>query len=86
MKKKRDLKSFQNKASLGHDFLPKEGLFFDNLITLKELSGGLGIAPKTIQNWMAKRQIPFVKIGQKTYFRKDRLKTWIEQKEFKSCL
>ena len=63
-----------------------EGSFFDNLITIEELSGNLGLSKKTLQNWVSLRKIPYVKIGRKVYFRSSRLQQWIERKEFKSCL
>ena len=37
------------------------GLLFDNLITTKELADYIGVSPKTIQNWVALRSIPFFK-------------------------
>ena len=57
---------------------PKEELLFDNqihLIGVKAVAEMLGLAPKTIHNWVYLRKIPFVKCGQKVMF---------SSKEFKS--
>ena len=62
------------------------GLLFDNLINLETVSEILGVAPKTIHNWVYLRRIPFVKIGQKVMFRPKSLKLWLNRKEIKSWL
>ncbi len=84
---KKELKPIKKSSSLENTIRPqKKGLFFDNLITIEELSENLGLSKKTLQNWVSLRKIPYVKIGRKVYFRSSRLQQWIERKEFKSCL
>ena len=58
---------------------------FDNLITIKELADYIGVSPKTVQNWVAYRTIPFMRIGRRTLFRKSRIETWLQTKEFEPC-
>ena len=66
---------------------PKEKeLLFDNLISVKTVAEGLGVAPKTIHNWIYLRKIPYVKCGQKVMFRPKSLKAWLTRKEVKSWL
>lgn len=59
---------------------------FENLMTVEILADAFGFAPQTVRNWVALRQIPFIRIGGKTRFRKRSIEAWLEQKEFKSCL
>lgn len=54
------------------------------LITVEDLARTLGLASKTIRNWVSARKIPFVMIGRKTYFRLKSIEAWLEQKEYKS--
>ena len=49
-------------------------LLFDNLINVKTVAEWLGVAPKTIHNWVYLRKIPYVKVGQKVLFRPKSLK------------
>ena len=58
-------------------------LFFDNLITVQELARLLGFAPKTIQNWISLRRIPYLKVGGKVFFRRESLEKWLKRKEIK---
>lgn len=60
-------------------------LLFENLISVEELAGALGLAPQTIRNWVAMRKIPFLRVGGKTRFRRQSIEAWLERKEFKSC-
>ena len=71
--------------SLRTQFQKKEQLF-DNLISVKTVAEGLGVAPKTIHNWIYLRKIPYVKCGQKVMFRPKSLKAWLTRKEVKSWL
>ena len=67
----------------------KKELLFDNqihLISVKTVAEMLGIAPKTIHNWVYLRKIPFVKCGRKVMFRPKSLKAWLNRKEIKSWL
>lgn len=59
---------------------------FDNfgLITVEELGIALRRSPKTIRNWVARREIPFVSIKGRTMFRRGSIEAWLIQKENKS--
>ncbi len=60
--------------------------FFDNridLLSVEELAGALGLAPKTIRNYVARRSVPFVRIGRRTMFRLRSIEAWLEKKEKK---
>ena len=65
---------------------PKEELLFENLVSVKTVAEILGLAPKTIHNWVYLRKIPYVKYGQKVMFRPKSLKAWLNRKEIKSWL
>ena len=68
---------------------PKEEKFFGNrihLISAKTVAEMLGLAPKTIHNWVYLRKIPYVKCGQKVMFRPKSLKAWLNRKEVRSWL
>lgn len=64
---------------------PKDHLLIEKLVTVEELAEALGLAPQTIRNWVALRQIPFVRIGGRTRFLKRSIEAWLEQKEFNPC-
>ena len=66
--------------------LPEKEQFFDNLISVKTVAEWLGVAPKTVHNWVYLRKLPFVKCGQKVMFRQRSLKAWLNRKEVKSWL
>lgn len=55
--------------------------FIEKLLTVEELADALGFATQTIRNWVALRQIPFVRIGGKTRFRKRSVEAWLARKE-----
>lgn len=63
------------------------GSLFDNLglITVEELGEALRRSPKTIRNWVARREIPFVLIKGRTMFRRGSIETWLKEKEIKPC-
>ena len=61
-----------------------QAVFFDNLISVKTVAERLGLAPKTIYNWVYLRKIPYVKFGNKVMFRPKSLKAWLNRKEIKS--
>ena len=68
---------------------PKGEKFFENqidLISVKTIAEGLGIASKAIHNWVSLRKIPYVKCGQTVMFRQKSLKAWLNRKEVKSWL
>ena len=84
------LKSASKSATIKSPFLKPKALekeeLFDNLITIRELADYIGVSPKTVQNWVAYRTIPFVRVGGKTRFRRSRIETWLQTKEFEPCL
>lgn len=59
---------------------------FENLglLTVEDLAGSLGRSPKTIRNWVARRELPFVSIKGRTFFRRASIQEWLERKEFKT--
>ncbi len=65
--------------------LTKSESLIENLVTVEELAEALGLAPQTIRNWVALRQIPYLRIGGKTRFRRTSIEAWLEQKEFNPC-
>ncbi len=66
----------------------QDNRLFDNLdlLTVEELAKAFQRAPKTIQNWVAKRQIPFLLLGRKVMFRRESIEAWLKEKEIKSWL
>ena len=65
---------------------PKEEKFFENLVSVETVAEMLGLAPKTIHNWVSLRKIPYMKYGRKVMFRPKSLKAWLNRKEVKSWL
>ena len=78
-------KSNLNTLSLELPNTPKTEQLFDNLISVKTVAEMLGVAPKTIHNWVYLRKIPYVKYSHKVMFRPKSLKAWLNRKE-KPCL
>ena len=69
----------------GHSSQPDaSGLLFDNLINLETVSEILGVAPKTIHNWVYLRRLPYIKVGRKVMFCSKSLVAWLNHKEIKS--
>lgn len=65
-----------------------EGLLFEKriaLLTVEELARLLGVAPKTLRNYVSQRIIPFVKVGRRVLFQVKSIETWLEKKERKPC-
>ena len=65
---------------------PKKEQLFENLISVEIVAEVLGLAPKTIRNWVSARRIPFVRVGRKVMFRRRSFELWLNRKEFKSWL
>ena len=79
---------FLNKQSSEEQDLKKK-LLFENrtyLISVKTVAEMLGLAPKTIHNWVSLRKIPYVKCGHKVMFRPKSFEAWLNRKEIKSWL
>ena len=77
--------SFLNKQ-VSEEENPRKDLLFENLVSVEIVAEMLGLAPKTIHNWVYLRKIPYVKCGQKVMFRRKSLKAWLNRKEIKSWL
>lgn len=64
----------------------KNKSFFENsdigLLTIEEVAGALGKAPNTIRNMIARREMPFVRIGNKNMIRKASFEAWLQRREF----
>lgn len=54
------------------------------LLSLKEASAFLKLAPQTIYGFTSKRLIPFIKRGKKLYFKKNELELWLDEGKKKS--
>ncbi len=56
---------------------------FDNLgvISLEDLAESLGRSPKTIRNWVARREIPFLSIHGRTMFLRQSIVSWLAAQE-----
>ncbi|MFK7822650.1 MAG: helix-turn-helix domain-containing protein [Oligoflexales bacterium] len=65
----------------------KNGVLFENriggLLTPDELAESLGKSPQTIRNWIAKRIIPFVTLGNTNFIRMESFEDWVKRKENK---
>ena len=83
-------KKLSEASSLREDSLKiqssQKDQLFENLINVKTVAEGLGVAPKTVHNWVYLRRIPYVKVGLKVLFRPKSLKAWLNRKEVKSWL
>ena len=78
------LSESSKEGSIGDKVVSLDPLI-ENLVTVEELAGAIGVAPKTVRNWVALRQIPFLRIGGKTRFRRRSIEAWLERKEFNPC-
>ena len=81
-----ELSKLQKQArikSAGKEIVSRSGsdLLFDNLISVEELAVIFRLAPQTIRNWIARRKIPYVRIGRRNFFQKRSLQKWLIQKE-----
>ena len=74
-----------SKEKSNGDKVTKLDPLIENLVTVEELAGALGIAPKTVRNWVALRKIPYLRVGGKTRFRRRSIEAWLERKEFNPC-
>lgn len=72
---------------MAHDADPK---IFENsgandlgLMTIEELAAALFKEPGTIRNWIARREVPFVRVGRRTMFLRASIREWLQQLETK---
>ncbi len=63
---------------------PEDGLF-DNLrlLSVEDLADAFGRSPKTIRNWVARREIPFVIIRGRVQFFEESIEAWLKKMEYK---
>ena len=62
-----------------------ESRLFDNLMTVEELAVALRLKPQTVRNKVARREIPFVRVGRKTMFLRASVEAWLTQNEVMPC-
>ncbi len=53
------------------------------LMSIEEVADALGKSPNTIKNWIAKREFPFVPVGNKNMVLKESFEAWLKRKEIK---
>ncbi len=53
------------------------------LMSVKELSGVLGLSVNTLYCWVSQRRIPYVKCGRLTRFSLSEIQRWLEDNSFK---
>ena len=83
-----DLSIAQKKLNLKRTGYPSQpsGLLFENLLSVKIVAEVLGVAPKTIHNWVSARVIPYIRVGRRVMFRPKSLELWLNRKENKPWL
>jgi excisionase family DNA binding protein len=54
----------------------------ENLIGPEEASKALAVELATIYTWVARRKIPFVKVGSALRFRPSALQAWLREREY----
>ncbi len=56
-----------------------------DLMSVEDLARYLRLAPKTIRNYIWRREIPFIKVGKQVLFSAKSIATWLDNKETKPC-
>lgn len=51
------------------------------MVSVKTLSAAYGIKERTIREWVARRQIPYHKLGKLVRFDLSEIKTWTETRK-----
>jgi excisionase family DNA binding protein len=46
----------------------QEGDYVENLLSISEAANRLGISRHTLNGWVSKRKVPFIKLGRRTLF------------------
>jgi excisionase family DNA binding protein len=49
----------------------------DTLISKADLAEWLGISPRTVDEWVRNREVPFVRVGRLVRFEPDEIRKWI---------
>ena len=55
-------------------------LFFENLVTRKQLAGMLVLSPSFISKLMSEGEIPYIKIGKAVRFRVSEVVAWLQKR------
>ena len=55
-----------------------ENKLFENLMTYIDLSKWLCVPVKTLQKWVHRREIPFLKAGRHVRFDRENIKAWLQ--------
>lgn len=58
-------------------------LLFFGILELDDTAALLGFEQKTIRNYVARREIPFVPLGRRNVFLRDSLREWLRSKEYR---
>jgi len=72
--------------TLPEDHSSQRALFENRIVDLLEIgevAEVLGKSPQTIRNWIARREIPFVRVGNRNMVLKASLEAWLKSKEFR---
>lgn len=54
------------------------------LLNKVEVGEILGASPRTIERWVANREISFVRVGSKTMFKREHVAEWISSREIRA--
>jgi excisionase family DNA binding protein len=54
-----------------------------DLLSAEEVAAAFEVSPKTVANWVARREIPFVRRGKSTWFLRESLREWLLTQETK---
>lgn len=57
-----------------------------DVLTIEEFADAVGKSPKTVRNMIARRQMPFVRLGNKHVLLRRSIGQWLEEMETKPCL
>lgn len=55
----------------------------ESLMKLTDAAAYLGVSRSTLQTWVWKRRVPFVRVGALTRFRPESLREWVATREVK---
>jgi len=53
------------------------------LMNRVEVAAIFSVDPRTVDNWVSRRQIPFIRFNKRTMFSRDALREWLLKKEFR---
>lgn len=58
-----------------------EKLYLPELLTTDMVAEIFGVSKATIYEWRMRRAMPYLKLGQKTYFLESSLQSWLKSRE-----